>query len=40
MAKRMGAQTVELDASHAVLLSKPKEISELILRAAGGAANL
>lgn len=36
MAKRMGAMTVELPASHAVLLSHPREVADLILQAAQG----
>jgi pimeloyl-ACP methyl ester carboxylesterase len=35
MAKRMGATTIELKASHLSLLSHPQEISDLILEAAG-----
>jgi len=35
MAKRMGAQTIEVKASHLSLISHPVEISELILQAAG-----
>ncbi|MGE7370379.1 alpha/beta fold hydrolase [Neorhizobium sp. NPDC001467] len=35
MAKRMGAETVELSASHVSLLSHPREIAGLILKAAG-----
>jgi pimeloyl-ACP methyl ester carboxylesterase len=35
MAKRMGATTIELKASHLSLISHPREISSLILRAAG-----
>jgi pimeloyl-ACP methyl ester carboxylesterase len=33
MAKRMGAKTIEIEASHIVLVSHPKEVSELILDA-------
>jgi AraC-like DNA-binding protein/pimeloyl-ACP methyl ester carboxylesterase len=36
MAKRMGARTIELKASHLSLISRPHEISELILEAARG----
>src|SRR5580692_9856441 len=36
MAKRMGARTVEVKASHLSLISRPHEISELILEAARG----
>ena len=35
MAKRMGAKTIELAASHVSLLSRPREIARLILEAAG-----
>lgn len=35
MAARMGAQTVELRASHVSLISHPQEIAALILRASG-----
>jgi pimeloyl-ACP methyl ester carboxylesterase len=35
LAKRMHAKTIELDSSHVSLVSHPKEIAELILRAAG-----
>jgi pimeloyl-ACP methyl ester carboxylesterase len=35
MAKRMKATTVELDASHVSLLSHPRDISNMILDAAG-----
>lgn len=35
MAKRMNARTIEVDASHVSLLSHPKEISDLVLEAAG-----
>lgn len=35
MAKRMGAKTVEVKASHLSLISYPDEISQLILEAAG-----
>jgi pimeloyl-ACP methyl ester carboxylesterase len=34
MAKRMGAETIELDSSHLSLISHPAEISDLILKAA------
>ena len=34
MAKRIGAQTIELDSSHVSMLSHPGEISDLIVRAA------
>jgi pimeloyl-ACP methyl ester carboxylesterase len=37
MAKRMGANTIEVPASHVSLISHPKEIADLILRAAGSA---
>jgi pimeloyl-ACP methyl ester carboxylesterase len=36
MAKRMGATTIEVKASHLSLISRPHEISELILEAARG----
>jgi pimeloyl-ACP methyl ester carboxylesterase len=35
MAKRMGAKTIELKASHLSLISHPAEITQLILEAAG-----
>jgi pimeloyl-ACP methyl ester carboxylesterase len=35
MAKRMGATTIEVDASHLSLISHPREITGLILQAAG-----
>ncbi|NUX59490.1 alpha/beta fold hydrolase [Paraburkholderia youngii] len=37
MARRMGARTIELKASHVSLISHPDEISRLILEAAGRA---
>ena len=36
MAKRMGATTIEVKASHLSLISRPQEITDLILKAAGG----
>jgi len=36
MAKRMGANTIELQASHVSLLSRPKEVAGLILDATVG----
>lgn len=38
LAKRMGAKTIELKASHLSLISHPDEVSELILEAAGQSA--
>ena len=38
LADRMKAKTVEVDASHVSLISKPKEIADLILLAAGNGA--
>jgi pimeloyl-ACP methyl ester carboxylesterase len=35
MAKRMGAKTIEIKASHLSLISHPQEIADLILEAAG-----
>jgi hypothetical protein len=35
MAKRMGATTIEVKASHLSLISHPEEIAHLILEAAG-----
>lgn len=35
MAKRMGAETIEIKASHLSLISHPQEITDLILKAAG-----
>ena len=37
MAKRMGATTIEVRASHVSLISHPQEIADLILKAAGSA---
>jgi len=37
MAKRMGATTIEIKASHLSLISHPDEIAQLILKAAGHA---
>jgi pimeloyl-ACP methyl ester carboxylesterase len=37
MAKRMGATTIEVSASHLSLISHPQEIADLILKAAGRA---
>ena len=38
LADRMKAKTIEVDASHVSLISKPKEIADLILLAAGDGA--
>ena len=38
MAKRMGAKTIEVKASHLALISRPDEITRLILEAAGQPA--
>jgi pimeloyl-ACP methyl ester carboxylesterase len=38
LAKRMGAKTIELKASHLSLISHPHEVAELILEAAGRKA--
>ena len=38
MAKRMGARTIEVKASHLSLISHPDEITNLILEAAGQRA--
>ena len=38
MAKRMGATTIEVKASHLSLISQPDEITRLILEAAGQSA--
>src|ERR1700726_151742 len=38
MAKRMGAKTIEVKASHLSLISRPDEITQLILEAAGQQA--
>jgi pimeloyl-ACP methyl ester carboxylesterase len=35
MAKRMGARTIEVKASHVSLISQPETIANLILKAAG-----
>jgi pimeloyl-ACP methyl ester carboxylesterase len=37
MAKRMGATTIEVKASHLSLISHPQEITDLILKAARGS---
>jgi pimeloyl-ACP methyl ester carboxylesterase len=37
LAKRMGAKTIELPASHLPMISHPREIADLILAAAGRA---
>jgi hypothetical protein len=37
MAKRMGAKTIEVNASHVSLISQPDLIARLILEAAGHA---
>jgi hypothetical protein len=39
MAKRMGAKTIEVKASHLSLISQPDEITRLILEAAGQPAS-
>jgi pimeloyl-ACP methyl ester carboxylesterase len=36
MAKRMGARTIELPASHVSLLSHPQEVADLIVSATQG----
>ncbi len=33
MSKRIKAKTIELDASHVPMISKPQEVSELIIEA-------
>jgi hypothetical protein len=38
MAKRMGAKTIEVKASHLSLISHPEEITRLIFEAAGQQA--
>jgi pimeloyl-ACP methyl ester carboxylesterase len=38
MARRMGAKTIEVKASHLSLISQPDEITGLILEAAGQSA--
>jgi pimeloyl-ACP methyl ester carboxylesterase len=38
LADRMKAKTIEVDASHVSLISKPKEIADLILLAAANGA--
>jgi len=35
MAKRMGAETIEIPSSHVSLISRPKQVANLILQAAG-----
>ena len=37
MARRMGAKTIEVEASHLSLISKPDAITDLIIEAAGSA---
>jgi hypothetical protein len=36
MAQRMNAKTIELDASHLSIVSKAKDVANLIIEAAGG----
>jgi len=36
MAERMGAKTIELDASHLSIVSKAREVADLIIEATGG----
>ena len=36
MAQRMNAKTIELDASHLSIVSKAREVANLIIEAAGG----
>jgi pimeloyl-ACP methyl ester carboxylesterase len=38
MAKRAGAEVVELDASHAVAVSRPERVAEVILQAVHGTS--
>jgi hypothetical protein len=38
MAKRAGSETVEVPASHAVYISRPKDVARLIERAAKASA--
>ncbi|MGF0524330.1 alpha/beta fold hydrolase [Agrobacterium pusense] len=38
LAKRMGAKTIELAASHLSLISHPREVADLVLEAAGQSA--
>lgn len=38
MAKRMRAKTISLDASHALAVSHPRQIADLIMVAANSAA--
>jgi hypothetical protein len=38
MAKRMGAKTIEVKASHVSMISRPDEIARLILEAAAAKA--
>ena len=40
MAKRMGAKTIEVKASHVSLISQPDAIAQLILEAAGQEVEL
>jgi len=35
MAERMNASTIELDASHLSIVSRAKEVADLIIQAAG-----
>jgi hypothetical protein len=39
MAKRAGAEVVELDASHAVAVSQPERVTEVILQAVQGTSS-
>jgi pimeloyl-ACP methyl ester carboxylesterase len=36
MAQRMNAKTIELDASHLSIVSKPREVADLIIESTGG----
>jgi hypothetical protein len=38
MAKRAGAETVEINGSHAVAVSQPAAVADVILRAVKGTA--
>ena len=40
MAKRMGAKTIEVKASHQSLISRPDDIAHLILEAAGQRSSI
>jgi hypothetical protein len=40
MSKKMNAETTEVSSSHVAMVAKPKEVTEVILRALGKSAEL